>query len=70
MGTEMTTAEVNARPTEQELVEQWRAERLELAGSPPADAATIAARPDVDLHHAAELLAKGCPVEVALLILL
>jgi hypothetical protein len=64
------TTEVNVRPSEQELVEQWRAERLELAGYPAADAANLAARPDVDLHHAAELLAKGCPVEVALLILL
>jgi hypothetical protein len=65
-----TTTEVNVRPTEQELVEQWRAERLERAGYPAADAAALAARSDVDLHHAAELLAKGCPVDVALLILL
>jgi len=57
----MTTAEVNARPTEQELVEQWRAERLELAGYPPADAATIAARPDVDLHHGGRAARQGLP---------
>jgi hypothetical protein len=66
----MATAEINVRPSEQELVEHWRAERLELAGYPPAEAAKLAARMDVDLHHAAELLAKGCSVELALLILL
>jgi hypothetical protein len=66
----MATAEVNVRPSEQELVELWRAEALERAGYPPADAAKLSARMDVDLHHAAELLAKGCTVELALLILL
>jgi len=66
----MATAEINVRPTEQELVQHWRAEELERAGYPPDDAAKLAARVDVDLHHAAELLAKGCSVELALLILL
>ena len=66
----MATAEVNVRPSEQELVELWRAEALERAGYPAADAAKLASRMDVDLHHAAELLAKGCTVELALLILL
>ena len=65
----MATAEVSVRPSEQELVEQWRAEELERAGYPSADAAQLAARMDVDLHHAAELLARGCTVELALLIL-
>jgi hypothetical protein len=65
----MATAEINVRPSEQELVELWRAEELERAGYPAADAAKLAARADVDLHHAAELLAKGCSVELALLIL-
>ena len=66
----MATAEITTRPSEQELVELWRSERLERAGYPPAEAAKLAARMDVDLHHAAELLAKGCSVELALLILL
>ena len=66
----MATAEVNVRPSEQELVESWRAEALERAGYPAADAAQLAGRMDVDLHHAAELLARGCTVELALLILL
>jgi hypothetical protein len=65
----MATAEVNVRPSEQELVEQWRSERFERAGYPPADAAKLAARMDVDSHHAAALLANGCSVELALLIL-
>jgi hypothetical protein len=66
----MATAEMNVRPSEQELVEQWRTEALERAGYSHADAAKLAARMDVDLHHAAELLAKGCSAELALLILL
>ncbi|MDP9285170.1 MAG: hypothetical protein M3P41_09520 [Actinomycetota bacterium] len=65
----MATAEIHIRPSEQELVERWRAEELERAGYPPADAARLATCTDVDLHHAAELLAKGCSVELALLIL-
>ena len=66
----MATAEINVRPTEAELVEHWRAEALERAGYSAADAAKLAARTDVDLHHAAELLANGCSAELALLILL
>jgi hypothetical protein len=66
----MATAEVNVRPSEQEVVERWRSEALERAGYPADDAAKLAARMDVDLHHASELLAKGCSVELALLILL
>ena len=40
----MPTAETNVRPTEQELVEQWRAEELERAGYPPAAAASSSRR--------------------------
>jgi hypothetical protein len=65
----MPTAETNVRPSEQELVELWRAEELERAGFPPAAAAELATRGDVDLHRAAELLERGCPPEVALRIL-
>ena len=52
----MPTAETNVRPTEQELVELWRAEELERAGYPPQAAAELATRTDVDLHRAAELI--------------
>jgi hypothetical protein len=67
---QMPTAETNVRPTEQELVERWRAEELERAGYPPAAAAELAARTDVDLHRAAELLQRGCTIELALQILI
>jgi hypothetical protein len=67
---EMTTAEPTVRPTEQELVEAWRAEALERAGYPEAAAAEIAMRHDVDLHRAVELLEQGCSPELALKILI
>jgi hypothetical protein len=66
----MPTAEINVRPTEQELVEQWRAEELERAGYPAQAAAELAMRTDVDLHRAAELIKQGCSTELALQILL
>jgi len=66
----MTTAEPTVRPTEQELVEAWRAEALERAGYPEAAAAEIAMRHDVDLHRAVELLEQGCSPELALKILI
>jgi hypothetical protein len=66
----MPTTETPVRLTEQELVEQWRAEELERAGYPPQAASDLAARTDVDLHLAAELLSKGCTTELALQILL
>jgi ABC-type phosphate/phosphonate transport system substrate-binding protein len=65
----MTAAETLIRD-ETELVEAWRAEQLELAGYGAAGAAKLAARPDVDLHMAVEMLSQGCPPELALKILL
>ena len=56
--------------TEQERVERWRAEELLRAGFDPAAAAELAARLDVDLHAATELVDRGCPPELALRILL
>jgi hypothetical protein len=64
------TTETPVRLTEQELVELWRAEELERAGYPPLSAVELAARADVDLHQAAELIQKGCTPELALKILL
>ena len=52
------------------LVEAWRAEQLELAGYGAAAAAELAARHDVDLHVATELISHGCSPELALKILL
>ncbi len=65
----MPTADLT-RPSEQELVERWRAEELERAGFSPADAAAIASRMDVDLHRAVELITNGCSPELAKQILL
>ncbi len=66
----MPTIETPVRLTEQELVEQWRAEELERAGYGPEAAVELAVRTDVDLHRAAELLKNGCTTELALQILL
>jgi hypothetical protein len=56
--------------TEIERIELWRAEELERAGYEPRAAAAIAARHDIDLHRAGDLLKQGCPPELALQILL
>jgi hypothetical protein len=67
----MTTAESGLQEeTEFERVQAWRAEELERAGYAPAAAAKLAARPEVDLHLAIDLVRQGCPHEVALSILL
>jgi len=65
----MTAAETEIRD-ETELIEAWRAEALERAGYGARDAAAIAARLDIDLHLATDLLQMGCPAELALRILL
>ena len=51
-------------------VEAWRAEQLEMAGYDARAAAALALRQDVDLHYAVDLMAGGCPAELALQILL
>ena len=53
-----------------ELVESWRAEQLEMAGYGAQAANELALRHDVDLHVAVNLVARGCPAELALKILL
>jgi hypothetical protein len=65
----MSTAETELLD-ETGLVECWRAEQLELAGYGAAAAAELAARHDVDLHVAIEMLSHGCSPELALKILL
>jgi hypothetical protein len=67
----MTAAETDTRVgTEIERIEQWRAEALERAGYQPQAAAELAARLDIDLHLASDLLAAGCSEELALQILI
>ena len=67
----MSAAELQERPDVQiELVEQWRAESLARVGYDLESAAVIAASHEVDLHLAMRLVERGCPVELALQILL
>ena len=63
-------AELVHEETELERIENWRAQEFERAGFPPRDAATLAARFDVDLHYAVGLIERGCTHELALQILL
>jgi hypothetical protein len=67
----MTAAELNViTKTELERVEHWRAEELVRAGYDPSDAIALAARHDIDLHLAVELVRNGCPYETAIEILI
>lgn len=67
----MTAANANVI-TESELdrIVRWRSEELERAGYSPDGAAALAARLDIDLHEAIEIVKRGCPAEIALRILL
>jgi hypothetical protein len=66
----MTAAEIQIIETEAERVQRWRIQELERAGYTADQAAELASRAHVDLHRAVELLAAGCPVDLALRILL
>ena len=55
---------------ETERVARWRVEELMRAGYDPLAADQIAQRSDIDLHQAIGLLAQGCPVDLAVRILL
>lgn len=67
----MSAAELQERPSvEIELVEQWRAHSLARAGYDAESAAVLAASHEVDLHLATQLVERGCPVDLALQILL
>jgi hypothetical protein len=67
----MTAAETQlVYDTEIDRIQQWRAEELERAGYPAKEATRLAERHDVDLHLAIDLISQGCPVPVAVEILL
>jgi hypothetical protein len=68
----MATAELTFSPREAEVerVRGWRLEELLRAGYNHRAALEVAERTDVDLHVAVELLRAGCPISVALRILL
>jgi hypothetical protein len=55
--------------TEVDRVERWRTAELMRVGFPGDDAVALAARTDVDLHEAIELVRRGCPTELAVRIL-
>ena len=65
----MAATELNIAETETEKVERWRAEALEKVGYDVISARELAARPDIDLHQAIELVEAGCPPALALEIL-
>ena len=55
--------------TELERVERWRTAELMRVGFPGDDAVALAARTDIDLHEAIELVQHGCPPDLAVRIL-
>ncbi len=55
--------------TELERVERWRTSELMRVGFPGDDAVALAARTDVDLHEAIEIVKRGCPLDLAIRIL-
>jgi hypothetical protein len=68
---QMTAAEAGLREhTEIERIESWRHEELRRAGYDRKAATRLAARHDVDLHLAVDLLRGGCAQDLALKILL
>jgi hypothetical protein len=65
----MNTAEHEIIETELERVERWRTAELMRVGFAGDDAVALAARTDVDLHQAIEIVQRGCPPELAVRIL-
>jgi hypothetical protein len=66
----MSTINLTELDLELDRVEQWRLDSLERAGYDAESAAVLAASPEVDLHRAVSLLENGCPLSLALQILL
>ncbi len=67
----MSATELQERPdVEIELVERWRVQSLSRVGYDLESANVLAASHEVDLHRAVRLLERGCPVDLALQILL
>ena len=66
----MTVAEFTAFEDETVDVIRWRFSQLARSGYGIEDAITLATHLDVDLHRAADLVARGCTPSLALRILL
>jgi hypothetical protein len=65
----MTAAQLEEHDATIEEVFAWRLEQLLRAGYGRRDAGQLAARKDIDLHLAVDLLRTGCPTELAVSIL-
>ena len=59
-----TQLHIDTDPVES-TVDEWRFRQLLAAGWPEQEALLLAARHDVDLHQACELLDRGCDAELA-----
>ena len=66
----MPATELDTQNGELERIQRWRADELERAGYDPRAASELSARLDVDLHHAVDLVERGCPPELAFQILI
>lgn len=66
----MTAAQLEQKNETADEVLHWRFEQLVQAGYARREARLVSARVDVDLHQAVDLIARGCPNELALSILL
>jgi hypothetical protein len=67
----MTVAELISQDEgEQTAVLEWRFSQLAKSGYGTEDAIVLATHTDVDLHHASDLVAHGCPPALARRILL
>jgi len=65
----MPTAEPKPPAHEPAEVARWRLSELVRAGYTWDQGVLLAARPEVDLHRAVDLLRRGCPAETAVKIL-
>ena len=67
----MTVAELISHDEgEATAVLKWRFAQLMRSGYGIADAIVLATHPDIDLHFASDLVARGCPPPLARRILL
>ncbi len=52
-------------PAVEPSVDEWRFQQLQQAGWPEQEALLLAARHEIDLHQACDLLRRGCEHELA-----
>ncbi len=66
----VNTADVEQRVAAEEEILDWRFEQLLHVGYERRQARVLSRRREVDLHQAVDLVRRGCPHDLALLILL